>query len=191
MINFCYTNIPINLYKEKVDMGFTSVLHFDPIKQEDNTYSCVECTISNDLLDQVDTLYNEWKTKQEQLKLNYVKNNKIKEIEEYDTSTKVNGFQLNGVTVWLDKATRVGLMNSTTIAKNMGNENTILWLGDIKIEVNCDKAIQLLSALEMYALQCFNVTAAHKKTVDELTSIKEVEDFDITTDYPDQLVMSI
>jgi len=32
MINFCYTNIPINLYKEKVDMGFTSVLHFDPIK---------------------------------------------------------------------------------------------------------------------------------------------------------------
>ena len=191
MINFCYTNIPINLYKEKVDMGFTSVLHFNPIKQEDDTYLCVECTIPNDLLDQVETLYNEWKTKQEQLKLNYVKNEKIKEIEEYDASTEVNGFQLNGVTVWLDKATRVGLMNSTTIAKNMGNENTTLWLGDIRIEVNCDKAIQLLSALEMYALQCFNVTAAHKKTVSELTSIKEVEDFDITVDYPDQLVMSI
>ena len=112
-------------------------------------------------------------------------------IEEYDTSINVNGFQLNGVTVWLDKATRVGLMNSTTIAKNMGNENTTLWLGNIKIEVNCDKAIQLLSALEMYALQCFNVTAAHKKTVSELTSIKEIEDFDITADYPDQLVISI
>lgn len=112
-------------------------------------------------------------------------------IEEYDTSTNVNGFQLNGVTVWLDKATRVGLMNSTTIAKNMENENTTLWLGNIKIEVNCDKAIQLLSVLEMYALQCFNVTATHKKTVSELTSIKEVEDFDITADYPDQLVISI
>ena len=112
-------------------------------------------------------------------------------VEEYNTSTNVNGFQLNGVTVWLDKATRVGLMNSTTIAKNMGNENTTLWLGNIKIEVNCDKAIQLLSALEMYALQCFNVTAAHKKTVSELTSIKEIEDFDITADYPDQLVISI
>ena len=60
-----------------------------------------------------------------------------------------------------------------------------------KIEVNCDKAIQLLSALEMYALQCFNVTSAHKKTVSELTSIKEIEDFDITADYPDQLVISI
>ena len=191
MINFCYTNIPIKLYKERVDMGFTTVLHFDPIKQEDETYVCVECTISNDIIDQAETLYKEWKSKQEQLNLNYIKSEKIRKIEEYDTSTNVNGFQLNGVTVWLDKATRVGLMNSTTIAKNMGNENTTLWLGNIKIEVNCDKAIQLLSALEMYALQCFNVTAAHKKTVSELTSIKEVEDFDITADYPDQLVISI
>lgn len=191
MINFCYTNIPINLYKEKVDMGFTSILHFDPIKQEDDTYLCVECTISNDIIDQAETLYKEWKSKQDQLNLSYIKGEKIREIEKYDTSTNVNGFQLNGVTVWLDKATRVGLMNSTTIAKNMGNEDTTLWLGEIRIEVNCDKAIQLLSALEMYALQCFNVTAAHKKTVSELTSIKEVEDFDITKDYPDQLVMSI
>ena len=191
MINFCYTNIPIKLYKKKVDMGFTSVLHFDPIKQKDETYLCVECTISNDIIDQAETLYKEWKSKQEQLNLNYIKSEKIRKIEEYDTSTNVNGFQLNGVTVWLDKATRVGLMNSTTIAKNMGNENTTLWLGNIKIEVNCDKAIQLLSALEMYALQCFNVTAAHKKTVSELTSIKEIEDFDITADYPDQLVISV
>lgn len=191
MINFCYTNIPINLYKEKVDRGFTSILHFDPVEQEDGTYLCVECAISNDIIDQAETFYQEWKSKQDQLNLNYIKGEKIRKIEEYDSSTSVNGFQLNGVTVWLDKATRVGLMNSTTIAKNMGNENTTLWLGDIRIEVNCDKAIQLLSALEMYALQCFNVTAAHKKTVSELTSIKEVEDFDITKDYPDQLVMSI
>ena len=191
MINFCYTNIPIKLYKEKIDMRFTSILHFDPIKQEDETYLCVECSISNDIIDQAETLYKEWKSKQEQLNLNYIKSEKIRKIEEYDASTNVNGFQLNGVTVWLDKATRVGLMNSTTIAKNMGNENTTLWLGNIKIEVNCDKAIQLLSALEMYALQCFNVTAAHKKAVSELTSIKEVEDFDITADYPDQLVISI
>ena len=173
MINFCYTNIPIKLYKEKVDMGFTSILHFDPIKQKDETYLCVECTISNDIIDQAETLYKEWKSKQEQLNLNYIKSEKIRKIEEYDTSTNVNGFQLNGVTVWLDKATSVGLLNSTFL------------------EVNCDKAIQLLSALEMYALQCFNVTSAHKKTVSELTSIKEVEDFDITADYPDQLVISI
>ena len=97
---------------------------------------------------------------------------KLVEIEAYDTSTSVNSFVLNGQTVWLDKATRVGLMNSTTIAKAMGNDTTVLWLGNMRIEVGCDKVIQLLSALEMYALKCFNVTATHKKAVAELTDIE-------------------
>ena len=33
---------------------------------------------------------------------------------------------LNGAAVWLDKATRVGLMNSTTIAKAIGQATTML-----------------------------------------------------------------
>lgn len=115
----------------------------------------------------------------------------IAEIVKYDESSDVNGFELNGATVWLDKATRVGLMNSTTISKAAGLEKTTLWLGDDKIEVECDKAIQLLSALEMYALECFNVTAAHKKAVSELESIEEVMAYDYRTGYPDKLKMSV
>lgn len=42
----------------------------------------------------------------------------------------------------------------------------------MRIKMSCDKAIQLLSALEMYALECFNVTATHKKAVAELTDIE-------------------
>ena len=76
----------------------------------------------------------------------------LADIVRYDTSSAVNGFMLNGQKVWLDKATRVGLMNSTTIAKTMGQATTTLWLGEAKLVVDCDKAIQLLSALEMYAL---------------------------------------
>ena len=113
------------------------------------------------------------------------------EIDKYDTSSAVNGFVLNGQTVWLDKGTRVGLMNSTTIAKAAGNETTTLWLGDNRLEVDCDKAIQLLSALEMYALECFNVTAAHKKAVGELTSLGEVLAYDVTAGYPEQLKMEV
>ena len=123
--------------------------------------------------------------------LAYAIRSKVAEIEAYDTSSNVNGFVLNGMTVWLDKATRVGLMNSTTIAKAAGQQTTTLWLGDVKLEVDCDKAIQLLSALEMYALECFNVTAAHKAAVAELKTIKEVEAFDVTADYPQQLVMKL
>ena len=108
-------------------------------------------------------------------------------IEAYDTSSAVNGFILNRQRVWLDKATRVGLMNSTSIAKAMGKTTTTLWFGRMKIEMNCDKAIGLLSALEMYALECFNVTAAHKKAVAELNTVEEVLEYDYTKDYPEQL----
>lgn len=115
----------------------------------------------------------------------------IAEITAYDTSSSVNGFMLNGVLEWLDKATRVGLMNSTTIAKAAGQETTTLWLGDVKLVVDCDKAIQLLSALEMYALECFNVTASHKAAVGELTTIEEVEAYDYKAGYPKMLEMSV
>ena len=112
-------------------------------------------------------------------------------ITAYDSSSAVNAFLLNGIQVWLDKATRVGLMNSTTIAKNMGQEKTTLWLGSYQLEVDCDKAIQLLSALEMYALECFNVTAAHKKAVSELDNIEAVLTYDYKSGYPDKLKMEV
>lgn len=115
----------------------------------------------------------------------------LAEIEKLDTSSAVNGFMLNGQRVWLDKATRVGLMNSTTIAKAMGQPTTTLWLGDVKLVVECDKAIQLLSALEMYALECFNVTAAHKKAVSEMSTVEEVLAYDYTAGYPKILEMRI
>ena len=112
-------------------------------------------------------------------------------ITAYDSSSSVNSFLLNGIQVWLDKATRVGLMNSTTIAKSMGQQKTTLWLGSYQLEVDCDKAIQLLSALEMYALECFNVTAAHKKAVSEMSTVEEVLAYDYTADYPKILEMSV
>lgn len=123
--------------------------------------------------------------------LNSAKSAVLAAIEAYDTSSAVNGFILNGQRVWLDKATRVGLMNSTTIAKAMGQPTTTLWLSDVKLVVECDKAIQLLSALEMYALECFNVTAAHKKAVAEMSTVEEVLGYDYTAGYPKMLEMSV
>lgn len=123
--------------------------------------------------------------------LEKAKKEKLEAILAYDTSSDVNGFMLNGNKVWLDKETRVGLMNSTTIAKAAGKQTTTLWLGGLKLVVDCDKAIQLLSALEMYALECFNVTASHKQVVSELTTIEEVEAYDYKVGYPKMLEMSI
>lgn len=123
--------------------------------------------------------------------LGYMKKAMLAYIEKYDASSSVNAFELNGMEVWLDKATRVGLMNSTTIAKSMGQQKTTLWLGSYQLEVDCDKAIQLLSALEMYALECFNVTAAHKKAVSELDNIEGVLTYDYKSGYPEKLKMEV
>ena len=152
---------------------------------------CVVCNPTEDMLRQAG--YEEYVEPPltEKEKLEQAKADKIAEIASYDTSSSVNGFVLNGLLVWLDKATRVGLMNSTTIAKAAGQETTTLWLGGLKLVVDCDKAIQLLSALEMYALECFNVTAGHKAAVSELTTIEDVEAYDYKAGYPKMLEMSV
>ena len=193
-ISFVKTIVPMGQYKDREKVGDVYLIHFDPVEKEGmNAYECVECSVpvsdynGSEVLD----AYEAWKEKHDAAELAYAIRSKVAEIEAYDTSDKVNGFILNDMTVWLDKATRVGLMNSTTIAKSAGQKTTTLWLGDVKLEVDCDKAIQLLSALEMYALECFNITAAHKAVVADLKTIEEVEAFDVTADYPQQLVMKL
>ena len=123
--------------------------------------------------------------------LEKAKKEKLEAILAYDTSSDVNGFMLNGNKVWLDKGTRLGLMNSIQITRDMGQDTTTLWFDGYKLEVRCDMAIMLLSSLEMYALECFNVTAAHKKAVRELTTIEEVEAYDYKTGYPKQLDINL
>lgn len=193
-INFIKTSIPESQYKQKYSLGNTIVYHIGTtFNNEQNTYECYECTVSASTFneDEVKSAFSEFIAKINAMQLKQAKAYKIAEIIAYDTSDKVNGFILNGLLVWLDKATRVGLMNSTTIAKAAGQETTTLWLKGIKLVVDCDKAIQLLSALEMYALECFNVTSAHKAAVAELKTIKEVEAFDVTAGYPKQLEMKL
>ena len=123
--------------------------------------------------------------------LEYMKKAMLAYIEKYDASSSVNSFLLNGMDVWLDKVTRMGLMNSTTIAKAAGLDETTLWLGDIELVVDCDKAIQLLSALEIYALECFNVTASHKAAVNKLDNIDAVLTYDYREGYPEKLNMEV
>lgn len=193
-VNFIKTSIPESQYKQKYSLGNTIVYHIGTtFNNKQNTYECYECTVPASTFneDKIKESFSEFIAKINAIQLKQAKADKIAEITAYDTSSSVNGFVLNGLLVWLDKATRVGLMNSTTIAKAAGQQTTTLWLGGIKLVVNCDKAIQLLSALEMYALECFNVTAAHKKAVSELTTIEEVEKYDITAGYPAQLRMEV
>ena len=187
--NVTVTEMKNGCVKVSADKGFI-------LRGSDTYTSEIYCAKDAELQDYEVVAYSDYlraenKKKYEGKTLEEAKEMLLAEIDAYDKSSAVNGFALNGAVVWLDKATRVGLMNSTSITKAMGQPTTTLWLGESKMEVPCDTAIQLLSALEMYALECFNVTAAHKVAVSELNSIEEVEKYDITAGYPAQLRMEV
>ena len=123
--------------------------------------------------------------------LEYMRKAMLYYIEKYDTSSSVNGFELNGMQTWLDKATRVGLVNSINVTQRAGGQKIELWLGNYKLELDCNKAIELLSKIEMYAMNCFNVTSLHKKQVSEFSNIEDFLNYDYKSGYPDKLIINI
>lgn len=131
------------------------------------------------------------------LTLDQAKAKMISEIDAYDTSDAVNQFYLAGVPMWLAKSERVGLVNSTNIqmeaqkAQGVEMPMTTLWYGTMQITLPCAVVLQMLSALELYSLAAFNVTASHKAAVEEMGDIADVLSYDYTTGYPEKLNLSM
>ena len=119
------------------------------------------------------------------------KQSKIQEIDTYDRSIEVNSFILNGNSVWLSKSDRVVLVNSIQIEQSAGREKSTLWFNGVKLEIECGLALQLLAALELYALDCYNVTSSHKYNVGLLEDITDIDLYDYTTGYPEKLIINL
>lgn len=189
-IGFVRTFIPADLFKKEYALGGLTIYHLDEqLNVEMSAYECWECSVRSGeyAQDEVMAAFEEFKARLAASELATAKAQKIAEIDAYDTSDAVNSFLVDGTKMWLDKATRVGLMNSTTIAQSSGLEKVTLWFGDTQLILTCNKAISLLSAIEMYAVQCFDTTARHKAAIGNLTTIEEVEKYDITAGYPERL----
>lgn len=180
------------IYETFVKLGYTEELQIKLIKNKDK--SGVDETNYKNML-----IWMDFSDKAAKLAcpvldveieetLESVKNEKLKEIEKYDSSSEVNSFMYNGMSFWLDKATRVGLMNSTAILQNAGESATTLWLGDINLTLPCQQVILILSQVEMYALECYNVTAEHSAKVSHMTDIDEIKAYDYRTGYPENPV---
>lgn len=194
-------NPRLNKYKIRIDYQ----PYFDQIKEEQQgvtyyelnyPYRPVSNVVINDIFTNLPDLninLEEAKTIIMELGGNVeaeLKNILLHNISLHDTSSEVNSFSLNGANVWLNKETRVGLMNSTQIEKAAGHEDTTLWLGTVSLTINCDLAIQMLSALELYALECFNKTAEHKANVEKLKTVDEIVTYNYKVGYPEKLVLN-
>ena len=151
---------------------------------------CVVCNPTEDMLQQAG--YEEYKepVPTEEEKLNTAKQNKIYEIEQYDNSPSVNFFTLNGKERWLKNDLRRSLSYSTNILKEDGEKTVDIWFYTDCETMNIDNALYMLKELEVYAKQTNNITHKHKAEVMALTSIEEVEAYDITNGYPEKLVFS-
>lgn len=114
--------------------------------------------------------------------------NKLTEIDNYDKSASVNSFKIGNKDLWLDVALRQQLRTSIEAYKAMGKETASKWFDGIEYTFPVDTWLGMLNALEVYAAEALNATESHKVAVKELTTIEEVEEYDITADYPEKLV---
>lgn len=108
----------------------------------------------------------------------------LAEIVAYDTSSAVNSFILNGVPRWLNLDKRQSIAYSAKILKEKGHDSITIWFDTDKVVLPIDDAISLLDTLEVYAKTTNNVTHEHMLTVDLLSDIEEVHNFDVTAGYP-------
>lgn len=116
---------------------------------------------------------------------------RILQIQGYDQTDKVNCFYLAGQPLWLDKATRVGLVNSISAEKRDGCEITDLWFGNIIIQLPVEDALNKLDKIELYAKNCYNVTAKHIAEIEQINDLKTLQQYDITAGYPAFLKLEI
>lgn len=120
----------------------------------------------------------------EQALLAAAKREVLSAISTYDASDSVNTLVLNGQRGWLDKATRVGLMNGVGVAKACGLERMSLWIDGREYVMDVARLEELLVKVEVYAIGCYNVTAGHRRAVDGLTTLEAVLGYDFKAGYP-------
>lgn len=125
------------------------------------------------------------------------KSRKIDEINDYDSSAEVNicyiKTPLDTISYWADKTERSSLKSAVQDCIAMGRETYRLDLREVKVSVDiaCDKLLTMLSALEVYAIDCYNKTTDHIYMVNNLTTIEDIQAYDYRTNYPEKLTFEL
>lgn len=116
-----------------------------------------------------------------------LKARKKDEVLAYDSSSAVNEFSIGGVPIWLDKATRAGLILRFQAEQAAGQEQTTLWYGGQQFTLEVANAIAMLYLVELYASACYDNTQAHLLAIDSMTTEEELNSYDYTAGYPDKV----
>ena len=118
---------------------------------------------------------------------------KLNELSFFDESEEVNDcvivYQGKELHYWADKTERNDLKNAVRDYLSMGRTEYRLDLRDkgISITLPCEALLQMMAALEVYAIDCYNKTTDHEYAIRALTTEEEVEAYDFKVGYPQKL----
>jgi hypothetical protein len=121
----------------------------------------------------------------------------INDLYEYDSSEYVNicYIQLNDniLPYWTNKNERSVLKSviHDYIDNNIPNYRLDLRDLNISIELNCELLLNILSVLEIYASQCYNVTTDHLYNINKLTTLEELNNYNFKINYPEKLTFTV
>lgn len=116
------------------------------------------------------------------------KNEMVYKINEYDSSSSVNGFKINGEFAgWFTPDERSNYKSSIDAAKLLGVSALTFFIGDMELTVTPTQAEYMLAQIQLYADSCYIVTKEHKIAVEVLDTIEDVDAFPYTEGYPQML----
>ena len=111
----------------------------------------------------------------------------VEDILRYDSSEDVNIFYVQDIPIWLDKATRSGLMLRLQAENIIGITETSLWYNNMEFKLPVSNATQMLYAIEVYASKCYDNTQYHIAEVYKLKNIDDIRHYDYKVGYPEYL----
>ena len=118
---------------------------------------------------------------------------KISELIAYDDSSEINDciivYQGQELHYWANKSERDTLKGAVRDCLSLGRETYRLDIREqgISFYLNCEKLLQMLAALEVYAIDCYNKTTDHEYAIKALPTAEEVEAYDYRVGYPEKL----
>lgn len=127
--------------------------------------------------------------------LERAKSSKLADIQAYDSSEEVNSFtiNMNGNTMaaWLTPDKRSDYKNSLDSAELLGMTEVHPVFNGVALTIPTQTAKMALAKIQIYANQCYGVTEQHKANVEALTTIEEVEAYDLKRFYPERLIFNV
>jgi hypothetical protein len=127
----------------------------------------------------------------EEVLIERARKRKLDELHRYDESSEVNDciivYQGEEIHYWADKTERNDLKNAVRDCIAMGRDTYRLDLRDKGVSINlpCEALLQMLSALEIYAIDCYNRTTDHEFAIKALATKEEVDGYDFKVGYPE------